>query len=418
MSSQNTAAAVDIRDYFLDKDPKAYTKAACSYEVVLQNNTDFIISRKTAKYEKELVVLISQGLFYFKESKGGVIEEVTQSKLRAYFKDLKGGSIALNQVLWLPELNKYTIERLEKIISNDVFVDMCRHNTLTEITEPGWYSGYWEQNQKLFMKLHSIFPTVTDSNNNKYRASLPVIFEIDKRFGYNEAMFFAETLLLSGIEQYTSAKDMQWYYRSDTYQENADTKGFLQLLEQPYSLNLRRFIEYIFYDTYSQGIARIDVTFWKTYEDYLSMQISIFGRIKEKYPKSLMTEHDIMALKVNMAELAAKCKDFSARSAEIADLEFSGKIYSIVVPDSPQQLADEGINLGHCVGGYVNRIIKGDCHILFLRKTRTPDESLVTLQLCSGRINHAEGKRRRHISEEERTFLKKWGLDKHIQIAV
>jgi len=418
MSTHVITAGVNIRDYFLDKNPKAYAKAASSYEVVLQNNTDFIITRKTSTTARELVILISQGLFYFKEPKGGSIEEVTMTKLKSYFRDLKDDSITLSQVLWLPELNKDTFDRLEKVISSEVFVDMCRHNVLDEIGDPSWYAGYWKQNEKLFMKLHSIFPTITDKNSNKYRDSLPIIFELDKRFGYNEAMFFAETMLTSGINEYSSAMERRWDYRRGTYGNDIDILGFLQLLDEPYSLNLRRFIEYIFYDAYSQGMARIDSAFWKTYEDYLSMQIKIFGKIRVKYPRNLKTEHDIMALKVNVAEIVAKCEDFESRSAEVADLAYNGKVYSIVVPNTPQQIADEGINLSHCVGGYIDRIINGDCHILFLRKTRTPDQSLVTLQLCKGRINQAEGNHRRRISDEERKFLRNWGSEKHIQIAV
>ena len=414
MNTNVATSDVNIRDYFLDKDLSVYTKTTGSYEVVLQNNTDFIISRKTAKTDKELVILISQSLFYFKEVKSGNIEEITLSKLKAYLRDLKEDSIPLDQVLWLPELNKYTVERLDRIISNDVFVDMCRHNVLADISNPSWYVRYWQQNEKLFMKLHSIFPTISDTCSNKYRAGLPIIFELDKRYGYNEAMFFAETLILSGVEQYNT----YWDYRTGTYQIDAEANGFFKLLEEPYSLNLRRLIEYILYDAYSQGIARIDNPFWKTYEDCLLMQIKIFGKIKEKYPKSLKTEHDIMALKVNMAEVVEKCEDFADRSAEVSELAYTGKIYSIVVPDTPQQIADEGINLSHCVGSYVDRIINGDCHILFLRKTRTPDQSLVTLQLCKGRINQAEGNHRRRISEEELKFLQNWGQEKHIQIAV
>ena len=420
MSSHIGTAPVDIRDYFLDKDPKAYAKAASSYEVVLQNNTDFIISRKTAKADRELVILISQGLFYFKEAQSGRVDEVTLTKLKAYLKDLKDDSVLLDQVLWLPELNRNSVEYLVKIISNEVFVNMCRHNALVDIKDPSWYSGYWEQSEKLFMKLCSIFPTITDTNSNKYRASLPIIFELYKRFGYNEALFFAETLLRSGVEKYTSAMQAQWNYRreNEALYEDSSLTGFLQFLDEPYRLNLRRLIEYIFYDAYSQGIANIDRHFWETYEDYLSMQIKIFGKIREKYPKALKTEHDILALKVNMADFVAKCEDFAERSAEITGLAHTGKTYSIVVPDTPRQIADEGINLSHCVGDYVDRIIKGNCHILFLRKTRTPDYSLVTLQLCKDRINQAEGNHRRQINEEERKFLKSWGKEKNIQIAV
>ena len=34
-----------------------------------------------------------------------------------------------------------------------------------------------------------------------------------------------------------------------------------------------------------------------------------------------------------------------------------------------QELADEGINLSHCVGDYISRVASGDCHILFLRRS-------------------------------------------------
>jgi hypothetical protein len=162
----------------------------------------------------------------------------------------------------------------------------------------------------------------------------------------------------------------------------------------------------------------IDEYFWKTYEDYLSMQIKIFGKIKEKYPKHLKTEHDIMALKVNMAEMISKSENFVERSMEIFELAYTGKKYSVIIPETPQQLADEGINLSHCVGGYVDRIINGDCHILFLRKTHTPNQSLLTLQLCKGRINQAHGHHHRKITEEERKFFINWGKEKNIQIVV
>lgn len=409
--------AATIQDYILDRQPNAYVNTD-QYTVVLQNNTDFIISRKTSKFVKELVMLVSQNLFYFKEQKNGNIEEVTLSKLKTYFRDLKDESLSLEQVLWLPVLNKDTIERLYLIISSETYVDMCRHNLLANVKNPDWYTKYWEQNSKLFIQLYSMYPTIGDGHTNKYRSSFPIIFEIDKRYGYNEAVYFAETLLKSGAEQYTSSVDGRIYNYNGTWDEGIGTKGFLQLLNEPYNLSLRRLVEYIFFDAYAQGFSSIDSTFWKTYEDYLSMQIKIYGKIKEKYPKHLRTEHDIMALKINKMEVIAKCENFAERSAEITSLSYNGKVYSIVVPDSPQQIADEGVNLAHCVGSYVDRIIKGDCHILFLRKSHAQDESLVTLQYCNGRINQAEGLHRRNISPDERKFLFNWGKEKDVQIAI
>jgi len=413
----NSSSTVSIRDYIVDlQTEKNLSKLASTYEVVLQNNTDFIISRKTAKSERELVILISQCLFYFKDTKSGAIEDITISKLKSFLRDLKDDTLPLDQVHWLPELTKESAERISQIISDKTFVDMCKHNVMGDVRDPEWYGGYWEQNSKLFIKLHEMFPTITDSSNGKYRSSFPIIFELDKLFGYNEAMYFAEKLVLSGVERYASGETR--YNYTYGYSEAIDCTGFLKLLEEPYNLNLRRLIDYVLFDLYSQGIAQVDGAFWKEYEDYLRMQIQIFGKIREKFPKHLKTEHDIMTLKVNAVKAIEKCEGFEMRANEVEELAYQGKTYSIIVPKHPQEIADEGVNLSHCVGSYVDRIINGECHILFLRKTRTPDQSLVTLQLCNKRINQAEGNKRRNITDEERKFLKLWSREKKISFAV
>lgn len=109
-------------------------------------------------------------------------------------------------------------------------------------------------------------------------------------------------------------------------------------------------------------------SFFVEYLDYLEMQQKFYGKVKEKYPTHFKTEHDIMALKVNQARLLAKCEDFEQQNESIKDLAYSGSGYCIVVPTKPEELAEEGINLSHCVGQYIDRVAGGDCHILFLRR--------------------------------------------------
>ena len=89
-----------------------------------------------------------------------------------------------------------------------------------------------------------------------------------------------------------------------------------------------------------------------------------------------------------------------------------------MVPTKPEELAEEGINLSHCVGQYIDRVAGGDCHILFLRRRGAPDRSLVTLQLSGKQICQAQGFNRRPITDQERRFLVQWGREKDIQIAV
>ena len=128
-------AEVKLQDYIVtvSKEPEPSE----AYSVILENNTDFIISRKTAKSSKELVILISQGLFYEKDTKSGKIESVTESRLRSFFRGLDYDSIALKEVNWINYLTKDSYNWINKVISNKSLTDMCRHNLLKNIRDPG-----------------------------------------------------------------------------------------------------------------------------------------------------------------------------------------------------------------------------------------------------------------------------------------
>ena len=88
------------------------------------------------------------------------------------------------------------------------------------------------------------------------------------------------------------------------------------------------------------------------------------------------------------------------------------------MPTEPKELADEGINLSHCVGDYIDRVASGECYILFLRRRNAPEQSLVTLQLIGRRICQAQGMNRRGLTQAYRKFLLRWGHEQQIEIAV
>ncbi len=57
---------------------------------------------------------------------------------------------------------------------------------------------YWEQNKRLFTRVAQLFPA-QGTASGKYQNSIPVIFWIEERYGANEAMYFAEQLVRSGV---------------------------------------------------------------------------------------------------------------------------------------------------------------------------------------------------------------------------
>lgn len=410
MSETNTStAAVSLKDYIIDLDSTPQ-KPSVAYEVVLENNTDFILQRQTQKTQKELVILISQGLYYIRDCKNGAIDPVTIGTLRSFLRDLKDSYIDLQQVNWLGALFKESAEFIITVTGDATLSDMCRHNVPINHEEPRKYVQYWEQNKRLFTRVAQLFPAQA-TVNGKYQNSIPAIFWIEEHYGANEAMYFAEQLVRSGV------RNMRFdpTYR---YHPTNEPNSFARVVGSEYNINLRRFIDYICFDLYRQGYGDVNENFFKEYMDYLSMQKNFYGKVKEKYPEHFKTAHDVMALKINLAKLAEQCQDFSEQAEQVKELEYSAQGYCIVVPTEPRELADEGINLSHCVGDYIDRVASGECHILFLRRKNAPEQSLVTLQLSGRSICQAQGINRRSPTQAERKFLLHWGREKKIEIAV
>lgn len=142
------------------------------------------------------------------------------------------------------------------------------------------------------------------------------------------------------------------------------------------------------------------------------MQLQFYGKIKEKYPENLKTEHDKIALKIRQTEKFKESEEFLKKASEAAEMEFSQGRYCIKIPQKPQELADEGVTLGHCVGSYVSSVIDGECQIAFLRRKQNPDTPLVTISICGKKIDQIEGQNHRQPTKEENSFLEKWAEEK------
>ena len=76
---------------------------------------------------------------------------------------------------------------------------------------------------------------------------------------------------------------------------------------------------------------------------------------------------------------------------------------------SASELRAEGEALGHCVGGYAQKVASGHCAILFIRKLSAPDESLYTLELsCQGKVSQCRGKGNRDMTDAVKAFVDAW----------
>ena len=61
--------------------------------------------------------------------------------------------------------------------------------------------------------------------------------------------------------------------------------------------------------------------------------------------------------------------------------EFEYGRYKIVVPTTPTDIIDEGRNMHHCVGGYVNSVVDNSCYIVFVRPIDNPNKCYITCEV-------------------------------------
>lgn len=61
--------------------------------------------------------------------------------------------------------------------------------------------------------------------------------------------------------------------------------------------------------------------------------------------------------------------------------------YTVVIPNHPDDIVNEGRDMNHCVGSYVQRVVDNKTYIVFIRHKDTPDKCYITAEVDTyGRI--------------------------------
>lgn len=123
-----------------------------------------------------------------------------------------------------------------------------------------------------------------------------------------------------------------------------------------------------------------------------------------------------------LSEYARVCKAYKAQQEKIDQQRFTNAInlhkdemefeygdYRVVVPNSPQDIKNEGKNMHHCVANYAKDCI--DIHrpnrsyIVFIRRKETPDMCYITCEIKNGKIGQYFLSHDRYItSDEDKAF--------------
>lgn len=414
----NASAAVSVKDFVIDiselktqktkKKKKPKSSVEPTYDIVIQNNIDFVINRKTATTDKNLVFLVSQSNFYIQDNKSGELKTLSKEVLRAFFQSIYWDKFEdLDKVVWWYGSPEKMIEKMMKIVHDKDMQAMYKHGICVDKYKVDNWKEAFNNNIKLFKYCYNKCKEST-VNNGCFDNILKLATIIEQKVNYNNATYFIDKFCESNIKM---RLDEGTRYSGFNYET------FINLINT-YLLDFNRFIEYISFDLYSQGITEFNKNILNEYDDYLRMQISLYGKVKEKYPKYLRTEHDVIALKVNIYEKYKKELMLLNVVDNYKHLIYKDKEYCIVLPESSFDVVDEGVSLSSCVASYVDKIVKNESLILFMRNIGEPDKSLITVEVKDNTIIQAKGFANRLITENEEKFLLKWAKKKDLQYSL
>lgn len=201
-----------------------------------------------------------------------------------------------------------------------------------------------------------------------------------------------------------SHKDIIDILSSETYIGNHRYDTYLNMLIRDYGYNTKSLFLYLDKLMTYEALSNQHNTLRELY-DYAHMMKTISPKF-DKYPRHFLTTHQIAVRNYN--RLKEKFSEDLFKQRIRTDYECSFGDYQFIYPKSTQEIKDEAVQQNNCVASYISRVIDGKCHILFLRKKASPNESLVTIEVVNNRIVQYARRFNYSVSKEEKAVIDKW----------
>lgn len=181
----------------------------------------------------------------------------------------------------------------------------------------------------------------------------------------------------------------------------------------------KRLHQYLTHDTeIYQGIED-HCAAWDILKDYRRMCADM-NVVPELCPRSLKLQHDIAARNYNLCLDEIQKNKFQkvVSSEDYQKLQWKFANWIVLIPNTADDIIEEGRKQCHCVGSYVRYVVDGTYRICFLRRTSDTHAPVLTLTVDSdNNLLYYKGFDNREATAEERTVLEAWTKEKNLNMS-
>lgn len=199
-------------------------------------------------------------------------------------------------------------------------------------------------------------------------------------------------------------KGIKEYFGQRSWQYNYRYVSALNHLIKEYGYTVKALMNYIDYLKTYEAIEDVEFAL-RELCDYASMMKELSNKF-DKYPRHFLTTHKIACRNYNRLKQEFKENEFKSKINK--DMERTFGEYTFIYPNCTQDIKDEAVSQNNCVASYIQRVIDGECHILFLRKKDNPDKSLVTIEVRNDKIVQAKQKFNDPVTSEQQEVIDRW----------
>ena len=171
-----------------------------------------------------------------------------------------------------------------------------------------------------------------------------------------------------------------------------------------------KFMDYVCEEAVNQGFKSLN-SFMGELRDYLDMKPTL-------YSSYLKQTHDITSRNYEVKLTEEQAEMFENAYKDFKPFVTENKTYSIVRPKNADDVKHEGSALNHCVASYISKILKKNCLIVFLRKTKATNKPLVTIEIGNEAIVQARGASNRSITKDEYKAICEYAKKNKLKVCV
>lgn len=176
--------------------------------------------------------------------------------------------------------------------------------------------------------------------------------------------------------------------------------------------DMNQFEEYVFETSKAEGFDSL-YDWLQTWYDTLAMEIALSGHVAEKYPKNLLSRHQLLTYEMNHLVRQEKADGWAKADERLSEFDWTDGYVIVTHPHSLAELTDEAVQQGNCVRRYESDIIDGTSNILFMRLADKPKKSWLTIEVRahydgSRFVNQAYAAFNSRPNEDMVTALHKW----------